>query len=575
MNRIVLSLSLIVSALFLSQCASQGPRRVCDDLEIDLPAHFTPFTESEKKLLCGDPKNSDWKEIPRTQMLYLLRVFLNERGYFDARIKDAADRVQVEPGPRFVLNTLYIEGWPDEIAPFPTHHFRGRILRPRLLDELEKEMLLALRAQGYPCPKVSTHADAKKQRLVARVQPGPRRDFSALRADPIEEIDATALRRFDAFIAPQTYDYRLLEMSEERARRSGFVQDQNLLARCEGDFHILQKTIPGKTRFFSIGAGFDTEQLLIARARLNLGRLNRRGSNLMTEALASFRLQSIRNVARFYAWTAVRRDYLYLKLDGEHRIESQSRSFSTTLGFGYGRDFESEASSWQMRLGPQFTYSRIFRGPGPSEGRGVAIEASLGNLSHDYEYYASRPQKGYAWNIQITHHPEIFGAAFSASRLKGNLTWHKKIIDAARFDVIASFRAESQNTVGWGAMGGDKIPLTERSFLGGSQDLRGFGRAELPLNGRGALSATYGGVEMRVARLFSLEPLLFVDAGALGDHAFEARGPYYLSPGMGLRWGSAFGTLRFTAAYGYSLGSPEREENKSHVQYFASFGEEF
>lgn len=575
MNRFVLALSLAVSALFLSRCASQGPRRLCHDLEIDLPAHFTPFTESEKKLLCGDPKNSDWKEIPRAQMLYHLRVFLNERGYFDARIVEASNHVRVEPGPRFVLKTLSIEGWPEGIRSFPEHHFRGRILRPRLLDELEKEMLLALRTEGYACPKVSTQADAKRQHLVARVQAGPRRDFSNLRTEPLDEIDATALRRFDAFLPEQTYDYRLLELSEERARRSAFVQDQNLLARCEGDFHILQKTIPGKTRFFSIGAGFDTEQLLIARTRLNLGRLNRRGSNLMTEAIASFRLQSIRNVARFYAWTAVRRDYLYLKLDGEHRIESQSRSFSSTLGFGYGRDLESAASSWQVRLGPQFTYSRIFRGPGPSEGRGLSFEMSLGNQSHDYEYYASRPQKGYEWNVQLTHHPEIFGAAFSASRLKGSLTWHEKIIDAARFDVIASLRTEIQNTIGWGDMGGERIPLTERSFLGGSQDLRGFGRAELPLNGRGALSSAYGGLEMRIARLFSLEPLLFVDAGALGDHAFEARGPYYFSPGVGLRWGSAFGTLRFTAAYGYSLGEPDREEKKSHVQYFASFGEEF
>jgi translocation and assembly module TamA len=116
-----------------------------------------------------------------------------------------------------------------------------------------------------------------------------------------------------------------------------------------------------------------------------------------------------------------------------------------------------------------------------------------------------------------------------------------------------------------------KIPPTFLHFLGGSADIRGFGRQELPTNGVGALTSLYAGLEWRWITVFpfGMEPFLFLDAGALGMKAWRLEQPIYWSPGFGIRWPTSFGTFRTTFAHGFPSDVP------GHFQFYFSFGEEF
>ena len=70
----------------LSACGSHQHRPCAD---ISIPGKTVDFTASELKLLCGDPTNPDWNAIPREQVIYSLKTFLLQRGYYKPDVREA------------------------------------------------------------------------------------------------------------------------------------------------------------------------------------------------------------------------------------------------------------------------------------------------------------------------------------------------------------------------------------------------------------------------------------------------------------------------------------------------------
>jgi outer membrane translocation and assembly module TamA len=120
------------------------------------------------------------------------------------------------------------------------------------------------------------------------------------------------------------------------------------------------------------------------------------------------------------------------------------------------------------------------------------------------------------------------------------------------------------------------LPPDYRTYLGGSSDLRGFSRQELPTDGEGGMSSFYLGVETRFSGVlpWNLEPLFLFDVGALGSKPVSLDMPIYWSPGFGMRFESPIGTFRGTLANGF-VGSGVHDWSGSHWQLYLSLGEEF
>jgi translocation and assembly module TamA len=108
--------------------------------------------------------------------------------------------------------------------------------------------------------------------------------------------------------------------------------------------------------------------------------------------------------------------------------------------------------------------------------------------------------------------------------------------------------------------------------------MRGFARRQLPKADRGALTALYAGVELRLANVLplNLQPILFADAATMGQRSFDLDVPGYWSPGFGIRWPSLIGVMRFTVAKGYLIrNNNPANESLAHWQFYWSLGEEF
>src|SRR5690606_32218720 len=83
------------------------------------------------------------------------------------------------------------------------------------------------------------------------------------------------------------------------------------------------------------------------------------------------------------------------------------------------------------------------------------------------------------------------------------------------------------------------IPPSFRQYMGGTSDLRGFGRLRLPPNDIGAFGMWYLGSELRInnALPYQLQPLVFTDIGWLDEEKASIDfSTTYWSPGLGLRW---------------------------------------
>jgi len=571
MNR---NLKLVFLLFLFTSCASKK-RKVCNDLFIE--GKKVNFTESEQKLICGDSTNPAWNSIPRPQVVFHLKAFLLERGYFNPSVKEEPNSVLVTLGPRVDVEKFVVHDWPADLEAFHERRYKGLPLMPDSLDEIESGATLQLKGNGYPCAEIKSEAFPFEKTVHLYVKSGSRQVFPDPITIPVEDIDARTLSRFEAFSPGELYDSKLLELTERRIRNSGLVQDASYYPECDSaeTFSIKHKTITGKTRFFSIGAGFDTEQLAIAKAKISLNRLTQKGSSLESEAFGSFRVQSLTNSAKFHLWPPESRTHLYSDFIVEHKNEKQYDTLTLTAGAGVATSFEMSRSKLDVRLGPKGEYIKLYRGEGPDETRNISLEFSAFLTSHRFEYYVNSPQEGYRLGLNVESTARELGSTFSATRYKASAEALWNLYDNQALDLILGMRGFLSSTHSHDSkVSNIDIPPSYKNYLGGSRDLRGFGRETLPNGSSGAMSAAYLGTELRFARFAFLEPLLFADAGALADESMNFEEPYYVSPGIGLRWPLTFGTLRGTAAYGWTVGGPPETE-KSDPQFFLSFGEEF
>src|SRR5262249_36020201 len=154
---------------------------------------------------------------------------------------------------------------------------------------------------------------------------------------------------------------------------------------------------------------------------------------------------------------------------------------------------------------------------------------------------------GWDSTVSASFNSKDAGSSVTAQRLSwsGHALWNLRDYDPPLWVFGARFGARTVVT----GEGRDALPPNIRQYLGGSADLRGFGRQELPSE-IGAMTSAFVSFEARLVETLpaSLEPFFFVDLGKAGSRPFELDEPLYVSPGIGVRWASPIGVVRGTGA---------------------------
>jgi outer membrane protein insertion porin family len=117
-------------------------------------------------------------------------------------------------------------------------------------------------------------------------------------------------------------------------------------------------------------------------------------------------------------------------------------------------------------------------------------------------------------------------------------------------DTILSFEGAFSTVDNWG---GNRVPIFERLFLGGANNLRGFNYRQVgpkDINGEpiGGLSSAYGTAEVSVPVIEKVRVSAFYDIGTVGASSFDVGGNVYTDVGIGLRLFLPIGPIRIDYA---------------------------
>lgn len=513
-----------------------------------------------------------------------MTTYLQDSGYFRPRFKEEGDTMYVAPGPMSHIKSVVYEGAPRRIKVHQRRHVKGRVLTPKVLNEIEKWTVSRLESRGYPCPKVKSRANAETGEVVVEIVPGPRQRVVTIKEQPVLHMNPGVPRRFDAFRIDKWYNRDLLTLTSRRIQTDGLLQSTYFTASCEGQGQdegggvvLEQKNFAGRPRIVSVGFGANTEGLVLVKASWKHTRLEDNASLFQVDGLASYKQQQVNISAGLYPFQPTSRWHIMPLGSVDHERESQFHFLSSNAGVAAAGSWDNQKIGAVFRVGPNFNLVDNFRGTETGLTKFLSLQSRVDLMSHGFEYYLTRPRTGFQVGLAVDLNNKNLLSDVTAQRvtLDGHYLYNllgydpPLLVFGVRGGLYNTFTKGSAATV-------SKLPPSYKYYLGGSPDLRGWGRRELPSED-GAFSAAYVSAEVRLGELLpgGFQPFVFTDAGIFGDQALRYQGPVYWSPGVGLRWESPIGMFRGTAARGLKSGGNQAGTKDPHWQYYVSFGEEF
>jgi hypothetical protein len=299
--------SLLIAVYPLVSVAREEPEILCPTIILSHRLK-NPLSDVEKKLVCGDTKNSDasnegWRTIPPPQARFLLTNFLQDRGYLHPKFTQSADGSinYVDLGEVTRVTRLSVHGAPDELSIRRKRKIVGEPLTPAILEVIQKWVVHRLQTFGYACPKVTTAANPVTGEVEVYVTPGELQNLVAIEEEPIPGLAPGVLRRYNAFRLGYPYNAELLSITENRIMSISLVQNIHFTAKCEQDgVHVTQSIVAGKPSFLSVGAGINTEGLLIGKASWRNSRLGPYASWTDATLMASAQEQRLGMLINWY-----------------------------------------------------------------------------------------------------------------------------------------------------------------------------------------------------------------------------------------------------------------------------------
>ena len=534
----------------------------------------------EKKLVCGDPDTDAWKNVSIPQAREFMTAFLQARGRHFPEFTTQGETLEVRDGTAAYVSKLTGSGLGSAYDLGKRRRVVGELLTPKLLDDVKKGVQFELQARGYACPKLVVTADARTGEVHVDAVLGEKYLLDEPHPARVEGVDPAAFARYRAFEPGRVFDQRLLSLTADRIKTDElFLSAYYDVACTTGGPVIAQRVVEGKPHLITIGVGADTEGLVQAKLRAKESRIGRRASSAELDLFASRIQQSLDASANLYL-SDTSRLFLYPEVFARREDEIQYEAAHSQVSLSPAWSHDGQDFHIETRGGPAYDYFNTIRGLGPRRSNWAEFVTKTQVMTHLYEYYQRDPRQGWTATLETAHRHRTLGSKVTANRLEasGESLWNVGHYEPPFF--VIALRGILGTTAVTGESGQEltEVPPTDRFFLGGDADIRGFSRKRLPDDAAGFLSAAYAGLELRLGDVLpqNVQPLVFVDSAMGGRRAFHLDDDVYYAPGLGARWAPSFGSLRATIARGLTWrhGSPT-EPPRPHWQFFFSFGKEF
>lgn len=575
MRPLVLFILLIFSSL------SHGDVSYCP--EVVISGKEIKFSDTERKLFCGDPASHAWKNIPTYQAELHLRGMLQSRGYLSPTFVVRNKVLYVTTGRKSSVKKIEVvsenKNLGTKVKNDVRRLYRRRELTTGMLNSIEGEGTAQLRRRGYPCGKVNSQVDVTSDTVTLILDPKEKHKFGEIKREKIKGLHDNSLMRFYPMSEGQRFNGDLLTLTEKRILRSEVVQGTYFLENCTNEgksFSLEQKFITGPPRTLRFGAGASTEMGPFARVRWSHNRAGKMASILSATVEASLRVQSLNLSADHFPWVDKPRQSLLNQVEVIRESQFDYEQFLTRVRpqAKWTTDYHDHGTTWIV--GPAYE-TGTFHSKDKSATRTFSTAVLEGNFlrtSHQYELFDVHPQGGDQLGVSLSYRNPTLGFSQSLTRLDTTFVKLGTLTNSGRGAIIGGIRLKAGTAFVKTPGDLNSLPPEVKFFGGGSDDLRGFLLRTLPdEDGAGALTRYVTKFELRQTHFFNpkVEAFAFVDGGYFGQESLSVDSRLYYSPGLGLRWLSPIGLIQGYVARSLSTSPAEDSGNF----YFAGLGGTF
>jgi outer membrane protein assembly factor BamA len=446
-------------------------------------------------------------------------------------------------------------------------------LRPQitLTDEIEQRAgeraVEILQNNGYPYAQVGIARepiDARSARVVVRAQPGTLGYFGAIDIAGNRRIDDAIIRRRLAYAPGDLFRRSSIERTQRRIGSLGLFKSVEIRAH---DIDMQPAEVPTIITVeeqspwqWNLSASYAAGERLGFDARIS--HLNFLGAarRLDLQGRVS-RIERMGEVA--FTQTEAWHPALSLSLQARHREIDEYSFFVLSRG-------GQAAVSWQWT--PAFSTTASFASALERSDVDAGIDALLGlqdgmlnawSVDLDDRRVRADPQSGFI--ISSIDAPPVQTLSLHVEQaggwMPGTFNYFNVIGELRRYHRVLDDRVTFAGRFRYGAIDPAKveadIPLLKRFFLGGSNEMRGWGVYELgplsplgePIGGKSMMTAT---AEARIRILPRVIAAVFVEAGNVWQDAWAVHvNDLLYDMGPGLRFTTPFG--QFRVDFGYQL----------------------
>jgi len=590
------------------------------------PSSKLPF--GPKQYFSRDQFEADLKRI---QAFYL------DRGFPDAKVtsydtqlsKDqssVAITVTISEGEPLRVERVALEG----LEVLPPEHFQaleanlalkaGQPFDRAALQSSREAALDELKDHGYPYATVKVveeNGASDRQRVVTiHAEPGPLTHFGRIEISGNESVEDRIVRRQLTFRRGDLFQQSKVVDSQRRLYTLELFQFASVKAdTTEQATEIPTKVVlkESKHRKFNFSLGYGSEER--ARAELDYRRLNFLGGGRIGQAIVRYsgldrgvklNLTEPYFLSRNYAltfsgqfWHSDEPAYVLDTTGGRVTVTRRfgrasgplfgpSKNAQTSLSFTYANEYESSRITEEALADLSFRDELIALGLNPT-GIGQEDPGVTKGLRSAFFLDAGRNTTGNLLDARqgyvFTVHAERAGGFLQGDYDYTELTLEGRYYIPVGSRAVLAVRARGGSIGGLG--GGDNdvpVPFFKRYFLGGSTNLRGWGRFDVsPLSGSGlpigGKTTMNFSTELRMPVFGNLGGVVFLDGGNvwLGSWDFNLNNMRY-DVGPGLRYDTKVGPIRVDLGYQLNPipgllvnGKPEPRQFRLHFSIGQAF----
>ncbi len=529
-----------------------------------------------------------------------IRGWYQDHGYVDVEIKDVRkERVNgrmtllivLKEGIKYHVGKITITGYKsaseDKIRALLKMK-EGAVYSPKALKEDTKNLTDAYGAGGYVDLNItpqSSPAGPGRIDVTYTIEEGVRSFVQRINIVGNARTKDKVIRREILIIPGDIFNTVRVETSKKRLEHLGYFekvetypQDTDVPGRKDLTVEVQEK----RTGALNFGAGFSTIDSLVGFAELTQGNFDLLNWPTFTGGGQKFRAKVQYGIQRKDFLIGVTEPYFLdrpLSLGGEAFYSEATFLSSVYSQRNYGFTIDARkpinpflSVSLDYRLEDiQLFNVQLGVSPLILAEEGARLKSQIGTTL----YWDTRDNPF----LTRSGHRVVFSPYIAGGPLGGDTQIYGFDLEGAQYfrlwwDIILLFNGEIATVDTWG--NGDRVPIFDRLFLGGSNNLRGFNFRDVgpkdvngePLGGKSLSRAT---VEFTFPIIEHIRGALFYDIGSVASDAHDLWAEHIASDvGFGVRLDLPIGPLRI------DYGIPVRKNgNDSSGKFNFNVGYQF